>query len=150
MRNTYRSTRNDQDNTSANNARGGWRFAPEEETPEPVAEQHAPNTFSLWERASNTFLALALLAYGAHGLLRDDLYLPGRRSRGVHLHGTPAWIMYGAFVCAAAVLLALVVDHYDRRNNEHHYDRFKQLVGKAGWGFFFAALLWDLVAHVMR
>lgn len=109
-------------------------------------ESFVPNSFSLGERAMNTLLALALLAYGAYGLLVDDLYLPGRRSRpGVHLHGTPAWIMYGAFICAAAVLLALVIDHYDRRNNEHHYETFKLLASRAGWSFFIVALLWSVM-----
>lgn len=101
-----------------------------------------PNFFSVRERITNTLLATALLAYGAFGIYIDDLYIPGKQSRGVHLHGTSAWLMYAAFVCAAAVLFSLVVDHYDRRQNEHHYDRFKKVATMAGWSFFGAALLW--------
>lgn len=125
---------------------GEERFSLGDEAFQPSEEPFEPNSFNLGERVMNTLLALALLAYGAYGLFVDDLYLPGRRSRsGVHLHGTPAWIMYGAFICAAAVLLALVIDHYDRRNNEHHYETFKHWAGRAGLAFFVVALLWHVL-----
>ena len=104
-----------------------------------------PNFFTLRQRVANTLLAAALLAYGTFGVYLDDLYIPGKRSSGMHLHGTSAWLMFAAVVCAAAVLLALVVDHYDRRHNEHHYDRFKKFATVVGWSFAGAALLWHLL-----
>jgi hypothetical protein len=103
-----------------------------------------PNFFSLRERLTNSFLAAVLIAYGTFGVFLDDLYIPGKRGRGIHLHGTSAWLMYAALVCAAAVLFSLVVDHYDRRHNEHHYDRFKKVATTTGWSFFGAALLWHV------
>lgn len=102
---------------------------------------HIPNNFSIGERVRNTVLAVVLLAYGFYGLYVDDLYIPGKRGGGIHLHGIGAWVMYGALVCSAAIALALVIDHYDRRNNEHHYENFKSMASFVGWCFFGAALL---------
>lgn len=110
----------------------------------PQGSYFVPNSFTLWERTAHTLLALALLAYGVIGLMVDDLFVPGRGGRGIHLHGAPAWIMFGAIVCASAVLLALVADHYDRRNNEQRYVRFKRRTIVAAWCFFAGALLWHL------
>jgi len=106
---------------------------------EPLRE-HIPNNFSVGERVRNTVLAMVLLAYGAYGLYLDDLYIPTKRG-GIHFHGPGAWMMYGALVCSAAIALALVIDHYDRRNNEHRYENFKSMASFIGWCFFGAALL---------
>lgn len=106
---------------------------------------HRPNHFPLKERITNCVLAVLLIAYGSYGIYMDDIYLPGKRTAGVHLHGIPVWLMYGAILSAASVMLALVVDHYDRRNNEHHYVQFKKSAAIVGWVFFGAALLWELL-----
>ena len=108
-----------------------------------ITRKHRPNNFSVAERVRNTILAMFLLGYGAWGLYVDDLFIPGKRG-GMHLHGTGAWMMYGALVCSAAVALALVIDHYDRRNNEHHYESFKSGAAFVGWCFFGASLLGNI------
>jgi hypothetical protein len=73
----------------------------------------------------------------------NDLYLPSKRSRGMHLHDTPAWIMYGAIICACLAMLSVVIDHYDRRNNERHYRLFADVFEYIGWGLFgFSLLIW--------
>lgn len=115
----------------------------------PFVETHKPyqpNFFSLPERLTNFLLAAALIAYATFGVYIDDLYIPTSRRRGMHLQSASAWLMCLAIVCAAAVLFALVVDHYDRRNNEHHYERFKKGASMAGWGFFCVALFWHVVS----
>ncbi|MDO6388478.1 hypothetical protein [Uliginosibacterium sp. 31-12] len=103
-----------------------------------------PNSFSLKERLANSALALFLIFYGVWGLYLDDLWIPGKRSTGIHLHGQPAWLMFLAFVCGAAVLLATVIDHYDNRNNEERYITFKKAAKISGWVFFVAAMLLHL------
>lgn len=50
-------------------------------------------------------------------------------------------VMAIACACAVANLLAEIVDHYDRRNNEHRYADFRQYTFWAGWLFFIVALL---------
>jgi hypothetical protein len=121
------------------------RFSVGPEKHDEAIGPYVPNHFSAAERGWNLFLAACLLIYGSLSLYIDDLHLPGRYTRGVHLHGTAAWLMVGAFVMAAAVMLALVLDHYDRRNNEHHYYWFKKGASWMGWSLFASALLWGLV-----
>lgn len=109
-----------------------------------------PNHYSRGDRIRNMVLAAVLLAYGSFGVYMDDLYIPGKRTRGIHLQGASAWLMYAALVCAAAVLFALVVDHYDRRRNEHHYQTFKRVATVVGWSFAGSALLWHLARYFAR
>ena len=112
----------------------------------PSGGYFAPNHFSLRQRVENAALSAFLLAYGMVGLYLDDLYIPGRRSSGIHLHGTAAWLMFGAIVSAVAVLIALLIDHYDRRNNEQHYVRFKKAAALVAWTLFWVASLWHMWA----
>jgi hypothetical protein len=89
-------------------------------------------------------MAAALLAYGAIGIYYDDIYIPGKRSRGVHLHGTAAWIMYGAFVCASLSLLSVLADHCDSRAGGRPYHVFARVTQGAGWALFIGALALSL------
>jgi len=102
-----------------------------------------PNPITPGERVIRILLSLGLIAYGLHGLLTDDFYVPGKY-HGTHLHGTPARLMVMAMFCAAAVLLTVVAQHYDSPGNERYY-RVCAFLGRiAGWAFFVSALLWDL------
>ncbi len=105
---------------------------------------HIPNHIPRGTRIRNLIFSSVLLIYGALGVYIDDLYIPGKRSRGIHLHGEPAWIMYAAFVCAAANLLAVVIDHYDTRPNERNYRTFALVTQIAGWSLFGLAIVFDL------
>lgn len=105
---------------------------------------HVPNHIPRSERIANTVFSILLFAYGSYGVWVNDLYIPGKRSRGVHLHDVPAWIMYGAMICACLVMLSVVLDHYDSRNNERHYRTFAEVVKFIGWGLFGASLFWAI------
>jgi hypothetical protein len=104
--------------------------------------RYIPNHISGGERASHIFLSLLLFAYGSYGVWINDLFIPGRRSRGVHLQDAPAWTMYGAMICACLVMLSLVIDHYDRRDNERHYRTFAGIGEVLGWSLFGLSMLW--------
>ena len=108
---------------------------------------HTPNQIPFGQRVLNSLLAIGLLTYGIVGLVLDDIYVPGKRNRGIHLHGGPAITMFAAMVCAVLVLLAVVVDHYDRRDNERHYKLFATIFQIAGWGCFAVALVWGLATR---
>jgi hypothetical protein len=83
--------------------------------------EHTPNHIPASVRIWNTFISVFLLVYGTFGIYTDDLYIPGRRTSGVHFHGEPAFFVYAAMVCAILNLISVVVDHYDKRNNEKNY-----------------------------
>ena len=107
---------------------------------------YIPNRISPTGRASHITLSLLLLAYGSYGVWVNDFYVPGR-GLGVHLHGVPAWTMYGAVACACIVMLAVVADHYDRRDNEKRYRTFASIGEFLGWSLFGVSLLWALVSE---
>jgi hypothetical protein len=110
---------------------------------------HTPNRIPASERFLNVLYAVVILGLGAIGVFKGELLLPGRRTSGPNgaaLQGLPAWLMYAAMACAVCVLLASVVDHYDRRNNEASYRRFAQVGKVCGWSLFAVAL----VLHAFR
>lgn len=74
----------------------------------------------------------------------DDLWLPGKRGPGLHLHGWDAWLMYAAFVAATVSMLSVVMDHFDLRPNEAMYDDIEKY---ANWMMYcFGGLS---IAHVL-
>jgi hypothetical protein len=110
-----------------------------------MSAKHSPNHIPAEERVTNTLFSILLLAYGTYGIWVNDLYIPGRRSRGIHLQDVPAWVMYGAFICACLVMLSVVVDHYDRRNNETNYKKFADTFRGLGWSFFVLSLILAII-----
>lgn len=108
-----------------------------------AGQLHVPNHIPAKERVGNVLLSLALFGYGTYGALHDDIYVPGKRSAGVHMHGTPMWVVYGAMLCAVANLMSVVVDHYDVRANEINYKRFARVTQGLGWALLIGAFLLD-------
>lgn len=126
-----------------------WRLAPtlpQPRLPDP-ATWTEPNRIPVGTRLFNVIGSAVLLGYGAYGLYVDDIFVPGHRGSGVHLSGTAAWLMYAAFLCAAANMLAVVADHYDRRNNELRYAHVTMASQWLGWGLFCLAVGWRFVAR---
>lgn len=105
---------------------------------------YAPNHIPRGTRVANLLFSALLLAYGSYGVYIDDLFIPGKRTRGVHMHGEPAWLLYAGMVFAALNMLSLIVDHYDRRDNEWNYRRIAKLTQWAAWTFFVLAFVLDL------
>lgn len=93
---------------------------------------HTPNQIPVAQRVGSSLGALGLAAYGAFGVWIDDLLIPGKRS-SLHLSGLPAWIMGLALLCAATHLASVVMDHYDRRDNEARYLAFQTWSRRLGW-----------------
>ena len=102
--------------------------------------RYLPNHIPTRERLNHLFMSLLLLSYGGYGVWVNDLYIPGKRG-GMHLHNSPAWLMYGAMLCACLVMLAVVVDHYDHRDNERHYRTVVKGGSFLGWTMFGISLL---------
>ena len=110
-----------------------------------MEETRTPNHIPTSERIGYIIFSLLLLGYGTYGVWENDLYVPGRRSRGIHLHDATAWMMYGAIICACLVMLSVVVDHYDRRNNETNYRLFADVFKGIGWVMFGLSLLFGFI-----
>jgi hypothetical protein len=46
---------------------------------------------------------------------------------------------------ACLVMLSVVVDHYDKRNNETNYKLFADIFRVLGWGFFVLSLVMAVI-----
>ena len=102
-------------------------------------QAHTPNHISLDKRAAYLMISSLIIAYAVASLIRDDFYiwLPSRRGQALseNLRGSAAWLAAAAAFAAASNLLAVVVDHYDKRNNETNYRAY------AKWSLGLAAAL---------
>ena len=106
-----------------------------------MTKPYNPNSIPAGERTVAIVFSVVLFAYGSYGVWVNDLYVPGKRSKGIHLHDVPAWIMYSAMICACLVMLTVVADHYDRRDNEINYRNFAKYGEYVGWGLFALSLV---------
>lgn len=111
-----------------------------EETDEaPTRTEYRPNAYTKGDLLFSAATVLVLVLWGGWGVWVDDLVMPARRD-ALHLHGLSAWLMYAAWLLAAASFVAIVVDHYDKRNNEKRYKRIGQSAVFGAWLLFFGAL----------
>jgi hypothetical protein len=103
--------------------------------------QYQANQIPLAVRALKITVSAVLLVYGSYGIFVNDLYVPGKHGPGIHLHNVPALVMYSAIICACSAMLSVVVDHYDRRNNESGYRLFGRVAEYFGWALFALSLV---------
>lgn len=83
--------------------------------------RYIPNMVPLRELVSSSVMAIFIIGYGVHGALGNDVYIPRKRGPGTHFHDEAMWLVVIAMALAAASLLLRVVDHFDRRDNQHRY-----------------------------
>ncbi len=98
------------------------------------------NIIPLKTQIGHTLMAVFLLGYGAYGAVVDEIIIPGKRSTLI-LHGWSVWVVYAAMICAALVLLSVVVDNYDPRDDERYYHIFAHVFQTLGWGLFLVAII---------
>lgn len=111
---------------------------------QPTPAKHTPNHVSLETRAWYLVVSAMIITYAVAGLWVDDFYvlLPARRGwLELHLHGLPAWLAGLSAFSAAATMLSVIVDHYDRRYNESGYRRFAKVSFLAAIALLIVAVL---------
>jgi hypothetical protein len=107
------------------------------ETPPQV--EYRPNAYTKGDLFFSAATVLILVFWGSWGVWVDDLMMPAKRST-LHLHGVSAWLMYTSWLLAALSFVAIIVDHFDKRNNEKNYKRIGQSAVLGAWMLFFGAL----------
>lgn len=120
-----------------------WKHAAHSDDKKPLPDPSkwkGPNIISRKTRITNIFISSILLVYGVYSLAIDDFFLPAKGGGGVHFTGIGAWLMFGAICCVTTKLVAEVIDHYDRRNNELAYAHVFAVSDWFAWTFFGAAL----------
>lgn len=76
------------------------------------------------------FLSTALIVFGVAGLAFGYVMIPGKRG-GATFSGIPAVLIVAAVAAAALTFILAIVDHYDRRPNEHLYRMYYHWLSEA-------------------
>lgn len=105
---------------------------------------YTPNHIPAKVRIESIVLSLFLIGYGAVSWYLDEMFLPAKSGGGIVIHGLALKLMFCAMICAAFNLAAVVLDHYDQRNNERHYIIFSKVTRFLGWTLLLLALAADL------
>lgn len=96
-------------------------------------QMYCPNHIPRGLRAKYIVQASLLAAYTSYGLYVDDIYIPGKRGPGLHFHGVAALLISAAVLAAVLNMSSVLVDHYDKRDNELNYKRFARWTCILGW-----------------
>jgi hypothetical protein len=107
---------------------------------------YTPNVIPTVDRRGYILWSALLIVYASWGVWLDDVFIPSRRGGGMHFHGHAALAMGAALVFAAITFVIEVIDHFDRRNNEHWYDRYSCVAIIAGWVLAIAAMFLRLAS----
>ena len=99
-----------------------------------------PNHIKWTTRLYYVIASVSLFSYGAYGIYINDLFLPARRGGGTHFHDTPAFVLFGAFICGCLYMISVVIDHYDKRDNEDRYHDFGVIMKYLGISLLIAAM----------
>jgi len=80
-------------------------------------------------------------AWACIGFLSGHLFFLVSRGGPAHFSGLPALIFAGAVLACAVACMTMVVDHYDRRDNEAAYRRLKKQLWWGAGALFLVAIL---------
>lgn len=112
----------------------------EDEVDELVAEArakatgdvHYPNHISGPLRRRHILQSLLIFLYAILGLYAGKLSLRVK-AHTFTFEGVSALVLVAAMFMAALNLLSIVLDHYDKRDNERSYECFAQVTRVSGW-----------------
>jgi hypothetical protein len=113
-----------------------------------TVEVHQPNKIPWQTRIYYLIASPILLLYGTFGLIHDDIYIPGKRSRGIHFHGYAAVIVFIVFLFAISNMLSVIIDHFDKRDNEINYRYFAKITSRIALALFVIAVVVQIMINL--
>ncbi len=128
-------------------------ISPGDSPMKPTADKakHVPNRFRREHLVGNVALAICLVVFGVAAVYSNQLKLSEGRGRSlVVLSDGPLWLALGAMACGVMGLLSVVVDHLDRRNNEHSYEAFRWITLRLGGVLLASALIVHFCVALLR
>ena len=102
---------------------------------------YCPNHIPHQLRQKYLFQAILLATYAGYGLYVDDIFIPGKGGAGIHFHGVAALLLGAAMISAVLNMSSVVIDHYDRRDNEYNYKLFARWTFILGWVLLISAFV---------
>ncbi len=85
-------------------------------------EKYVPNHIPLKNRVINSIIGTIIIIYASVGLYKGELHIPlSRRGSGITFIGNAAIFASIALIFVAIFFLIVVIDHYDKMDNEKYY-----------------------------
>ena len=113
-----------------------------------MRKNYKPNFIPLKTRVWMLIGMVLLLLFTLAEFATGYTFLPGKRG-GVLLSGIPTFMVAFASLSLCLAAFLTIVDHYDKRPNEHHYQFFKSLCYKATLYLFIAAPFVELFEFIL-
>ncbi len=95
-------------------------------------EPYVPNNISLWDRSWTIIFSVIGMVYCVYSLYVGEFYIASKRSAS-RLTGPAATVMSLALFVGVLHMISVIVDHYDRRDNESRYKQFANLTKYVLW-----------------
>jgi hypothetical protein len=102
---------------------------------------HTPNHVPFGLRLIYSLAGVTWLSWAMIGLLSGHMFFLVSRKGPIHFTGIPALMFSGAVLASAAACAVVIVDHYDRRDNEDSYRRFRRGLWWSAVGLFLVACI---------
>ncbi len=96
-------------------------------------DPYVPNEIPLGGRITLFFSSIVIIAYASIGLAWGYLFIPLKRGGSIIFMGVPSLFLALALLLAAGTLVLQIIDHYDKRNNEHEYAILSRKFGALAW-----------------
>lgn len=90
-----------------------------------MGKKHKPNFIPLKFRVLSGVGAVYLLLFTVAVLAMGHVFLPGKYGRGILLSGIPTLMIVFASLAVCLIAILTIIDHYDKRPNEHKYESIK-------------------------
>ncbi len=103
--------------------------------------RHEPNHVGILERVFYGMVSLTWMAWAVIGVLSGHMFFLVSRGGPLHFFGLPALFFSLCVLAGAAACASVVVDHYDRRDNEDAYRRVRLALWWTAAGFLGCAML---------
>lgn len=105
---------------------------------------HYPNQISKLLRRKYLLQSFGIALYAIFGLCLGKVAIP-IRFQAYTFEGVAALVLISAMFMAIFNMLSVVIDHYDKRNNEHIYQRFARFTHILGWVLFVLAIILKVI-----
>lgn len=103
-----------------------------------------PNQISAPLRRRYLLQSCLISLYAGFALYVGKVSIPVR-ARAYTFEGIAALVLAAAMFMAILNMLSVVVDHYDKRDNEHSYDQFARITYILGWVLFVLATILNVI-----
>ncbi len=93
---------------------------------------YIPNIVPLKDRIQHLIIALIFIVIGIYGMFNNGLNISGMQVEGMQFEGDTKWIVYVSLITGCLSSLSIVIDHYDKRDNEMKYYAFNKSINYLG------------------